>query len=71
MSETTATRTVASVIGGKALEDAPGGRMPSTNPARLDDTVAEVLLGDAGTFVAACRAARAAQKEWAAVPAPI
>jgi aldehyde dehydrogenase (NAD+) len=33
--------------------------------------VAEVLLGDAGTFVEACRAAREAQPEWAAVPAPI
>ena len=33
--------------------------------------MAEVLLGDAGTFVEACRAAREAQKEWAAVPAPI
>ena len=29
-----------------------------------------MLLGDAATFVDACRAARAAQKEWAAVPAP-
>jgi aldehyde dehydrogenase (NAD+) len=33
--------------------------------------VAEVLLGDADTFVEACRAARAAQAEWAAVPAPV
>jgi acyl-CoA reductase-like NAD-dependent aldehyde dehydrogenase len=30
-----------------------------------------VLLGDAATFVAACEAARAAQREWAAVPAPV
>ena len=29
-----------------------------------------MLLGDASTFVDAARAARAAQKEWAAVPAP-
>jgi acyl-CoA reductase-like NAD-dependent aldehyde dehydrogenase len=66
-----ATRTVASVVGGRTLEDAPGGRMTSTNPARTEETVAEVLLGDAGTFVEACRAAREAQRGWAAVPAPI
>src|SRR3712207_2827761 len=45
--------------------------MISTNPARTEETVAEVLLGDAGTFVEACRAAREAQRGWAAVPAPI
>src|SRR5215208_2944657 len=64
-------RTVASIVGGRTLEDAPGGSFGSVNPARTDETVAEVLLGDAGTFVAASRAAREAQKEWAAVPAPI
>src|SRR5204862_508580 len=51
--------------------DAPGGRLTSTNPARTDEVVAEVLLGDAQTFEDACRAARAAQREWAAVPAPV
>ncbi|MDQ5830151.1 MAG: aldehyde dehydrogenase family protein, partial [Actinomycetota bacterium] len=66
-----AARTVASVVGGRTLEDAPGGRMNSINPARTGETVAEVLLGDAATFVEACRAAREAQREWAAVPAPI
>src|SRR3712207_2859822 len=66
-----AARTVASVVGGRTLEDAPGGRMNSINPARTSETVAEVLLGDAATFVEACRAAREAQREWAAVPAPI
>jgi acyl-CoA reductase-like NAD-dependent aldehyde dehydrogenase len=72
MSETTvSTRTLGSLIGGKRLSDAPGGTMQSTNPARLEDVVAEVRLGDAGTFVEACRAAREAQQEWAAVPAPI
>ncbi len=64
-------RTIASVVGGRALEDAPGGRVKSVNPARKDETVAEVLLGDAGTFFEACRAAREAQGGWAAVPAPI
>src|SRR5215203_679295 len=65
------TRTVASIIGGRAPDGAPGGRMTSTNPALTSETVAEVSLGDAGTFVEACRAAREAQREWAAVPAPI
>jgi alpha-ketoglutaric semialdehyde dehydrogenase len=65
------TRTVASLIGGSSPEDAPGGRMTSTNPARTSETVAEVLLGDANTFVEACRAAREAQREWARVPAPV
>src|ERR671935_2492785 len=72
MSQTVApSRTAASVIDGRALTDAPGGRLTSTNPANTDDVVAEVLLGDAETFVAACRAARAAQREWARVPAPV
>src|SRR3954466_9947405 len=61
---------IASVIGGEARADAPGGRLTSTNPARTDEVVAEVLLGDAQTFVDARRAARAAQREWARVPAP-
>jgi acyl-CoA reductase-like NAD-dependent aldehyde dehydrogenase len=73
MSQTVAapTRTAASVVDGKPRTDAPGGRLESTNPARTDDVVAEVLLGDAATFEEACRAARAAQREWASVPAPI
>ena len=50
--------------------DAPGGHLTSTNPAKLDEVVAEVGLADAATFVDACAAARAAQKEWAKVPAP-
>jgi aldehyde dehydrogenase (NAD+) len=66
-----AAQNIASVVGGRTLEDAPGGRTRSVNPARAEETVAEVLLGDAGTFVAACRAARGTQEAWAAVPAPI
>ncbi len=66
-----ATRTIASLVGGKSPEDDPGGRSTSVNPANLDDKVADVLLGDAGTFVNACRAGRMAQKGWAATPAPI
>src|SRR5215210_4714443 len=65
------TLTVASVIGGRAPEGAPGGRAASTNPARTTETVAEVLLGDASTFMEACRSAREAQREWAEVPAPV
>ncbi len=64
-------RNVAPIVGGRTLDDAPGGRMTSTNPARSGEAVAEVLLGDAGTFVEACRAAREAQREWAAVPSPV
>ena len=64
-------RTIASIVDGRPREDAPGGRLTSTNPARTDEVVAEVLLGDAQTFEDACRAARTAQREWAAVPAPV
>jgi acyl-CoA reductase-like NAD-dependent aldehyde dehydrogenase len=71
MSETVArARTAASIIAGTPRTDAPGGRLESTNPADLSDVVAEVLLTDAAGFEDACRAARAAQREWAAVPAP-
>src|ERR671911_225908 len=34
-------------------------------------TVGSIIAGEARTFVDACRAARAAQREWAAVPAPV
>ena len=61
---------VASLIGGEARSDAPGGTLTSTNPANTAEVVASIALGDASTFVDAARAARAAQKEWAAVPAP-
>ncbi len=65
------TRTISSIVGGKASEEAPGGQINSVNPSHTEDVVAAVSLGDAGTFVETCRAAREAQKEWAAVPAPI
>ena len=64
-------RPVSSIIGGEPATEAPGGRVASTNPARKDDVVAEVLLGDADTFVQAGQAARAAQPGWAATPAPV
>jgi len=50
---------------------AAGELAQSLNPARLDDVVAQVTLAGPETFVAACRAARAAQRAWAAVPAPV
>src|SRR3954462_6855893 len=61
---------IASVIGGEARTDAPGGRLTSTNPARTDEVVAEVLLGDSSTFVDAARAARAAQRGGGRAPGP-
>jgi aldehyde dehydrogenase (NAD+) len=62
---------VSSVVAGAPVPGAPGGRIVSTNPARTGQHVAEVSLGDAGTFLAAAQAARAAQGEWADVPAPV
>jgi acyl-CoA reductase-like NAD-dependent aldehyde dehydrogenase len=64
-------RTVASLIGGRAREDAPGGTLEVPNPARLADVVATARLGDATTFVEACAAARDAQPDWGRVPAPV
>ncbi len=64
-------RTVSSLIAGRPRDDAPGGRLDVPNPARLSDAVATALLGDATTFVEACRAARDAQPAWAKVPAPV
>jgi aldehyde dehydrogenase (NAD+) len=65
------TRTITSVIAGAPVSGAPGGRLEDRNPARLDDIVAHVELGDAATFVSATRAAREAQLAWADVPAPV
>jgi alpha-ketoglutaric semialdehyde dehydrogenase len=71
LSSSPMSRTIASIVDGRQRDDAPGGRLTSSNPARTDEVVADVLLGDAQTFEDACRAARKAQPEWAAVPAPI
>jgi aldehyde dehydrogenase (NAD+) len=62
---------VASVINGRPVDGAPGGRLTNVNPARTDEVVAEVALGDAETFVVAARAAKEAQPAWADVPAPV
>ena len=64
-------RSVASIVAGNVLDDCPGGLLTIANPSRLDDIVAEARLGDAETFLQACRAAKACQPSWAAVPAPV
>jgi alpha-ketoglutaric semialdehyde dehydrogenase len=64
-------QTVSAVIGGSPVEGAPAGWLKSTNPARLEEVVADVALGDASVLVTAARAARQAQRAWAAVPAPV
>jgi aldehyde dehydrogenase (NAD+) len=72
MSEVSASRRqCSSIIAGKAVDDDSGGRYTSTNPARLNDVVADVALGDSATFVEAARAAHDAQAGWSRVPAPI
>jgi acyl-CoA reductase-like NAD-dependent aldehyde dehydrogenase len=65
----TETRTVGSIIAGQARDE--GRRVESRNPANLEELVCEAWLGDAATFVDACRAAREAQRSWAATPAPV
>ena len=62
----TTTPVVSSIVAGRAQEQ--GTRIESRNPAKLDELVCEALLGDADTFVDACRAARAAQRAWAHDP---
>src|SRR3954471_2685352 len=68
---TIASNAVSSWVGGSRLTDAPGGTLRSVNPANTGELVAEIQLGDAGTFIDACRAARAAQDSWAHTPAPM
>jgi len=60
---------ISSVIGGELL--AGGTTATSTNPAELEDVVANVRFGDAETFLRACTVAAEAQKRWAATPAPV
>jgi acyl-CoA reductase-like NAD-dependent aldehyde dehydrogenase len=64
-------RSITSIVAGVPVSGAPGGRITSANPAHTSEVVAEVSLGDPGTFVAAARAARQAQPAWADVPAPV
>lgn len=59
-----------SVVDGRP--QAPTGNVyASKNPSVADETVAEVELATPETFLEACRVARAAQKDWARVPAPV
>ncbi|MFJ8960861.1 aldehyde dehydrogenase family protein [Lentzea sp. NPDC102401] len=43
----------------------------STNPSNTSDVVAEIELGTSRDFVAAAQRAKAAQRAWARVPAPV
>ncbi|WP_033342563.1 aldehyde dehydrogenase family protein [Catenuloplanes japonicus] len=53
------------------VDPGAGGVYSSVNPARTGEIVAEVALGDADTFAAACAAAHERQPAWADVPAPV
>jgi acyl-CoA reductase-like NAD-dependent aldehyde dehydrogenase len=61
---------ISSYLGGKPV---PGdaGTFTSTNPAQLDQVVAEVSLASAQQLVEAFRIAQAAQPAWADTPAPV
>ncbi len=63
-------QSIHSLVAGAPLPGA-AGTATSTNPARLDDVVAQVSLVSAEQMVEAFRAARAAQPAWAATPAPV
>jgi len=62
---------IVSVVNGRAAEAPPVGTLTSTNPSRLADPVAEVVLASAATFAAACAAAKQAQPSWGDIPAPV
>jgi alpha-ketoglutaric semialdehyde dehydrogenase len=62
-------QTLESIIDGKTWSD--GSEYASRNPAKLHDVVANVRLGGPDAVVAAAESARRAQREWAAVPAPV
>jgi alpha-ketoglutaric semialdehyde dehydrogenase len=63
-------RTLTSVVAGSPVGGA-GTTLELRNPARLDDHLADVELGDARTLLQAATAAKAAQPDWAARPAPL
>src|SRR6478752_1049124 len=64
-------RSIVSIINGRPAEGPAAGVVHSPNPSRLTDVVAEVTLADAGTFAAACAAAKQAQPLGADIPAPV
>jgi aldehyde dehydrogenase (NAD+) len=61
---------ISSFVNGAPLSG-EAGSLQSTNPARLDDVVADVSLASPVQLVDAFRAAQAAQPAWAATPAPV
>jgi acyl-CoA reductase-like NAD-dependent aldehyde dehydrogenase len=61
---------ITSFVGGAPVVGA-AGTLTSTNPARLDDVVAEVSLASVDQVVDAFRVAAAAQRSWADTPAPV
>ena len=61
---------ITSFVAGTPVAGA-AGTLASTNPAQLDDVVAEVSLASVEQVVEAFRAASAAQRAWADTPAPV
>jgi acyl-CoA reductase-like NAD-dependent aldehyde dehydrogenase len=60
---------ITSIIDGKPVT--AGRTVTCTNPANLDEVVAEVVQADAATFAAAAASAKRAQAAWAEVPPPV
>jgi acyl-CoA reductase-like NAD-dependent aldehyde dehydrogenase len=71
MSATRTAPTVVSTIAGRHPPESGARVMRSTNPAKLDEVVADVQLGDAETFLDACRVSARARAGWSGTPAPI
>jgi acyl-CoA reductase-like NAD-dependent aldehyde dehydrogenase len=61
---------ISSYIGGKSVTGT-AGTLTSTNPANLDEVVAEISLASAEQLVAAFAVAKEAQRAWADTPAPV
>jgi acyl-CoA reductase-like NAD-dependent aldehyde dehydrogenase len=60
---------ILSVVAGERVQN-PGRTTRSTNPAQLSDVVGTVGSAGPEVFVQAAEAARSAQADWAATPAP-
>jgi acyl-CoA reductase-like NAD-dependent aldehyde dehydrogenase len=60
---------ILSVVAGERVPN-PARTTPSTNPANTVDVVGTIGVAGPKVFVQAAEAARAAQAEWAALPAP-
>ena len=61
---------ISSFVGGRLVQG-DAGTFTSTNPAQLDEVVAEVSLASAAQLVDAFRVANEAQRAWAETPAPV